>query len=379
MTDGSARITAGELVVVLSHYDVGVIDEVRRFRGGSRQSPKVLVATRGGDFLLKRRGLGPDGSVGRVARAHALHAALWAAAFPVAELIRSRAGETAVRLSGPGPASGVYELYRFVNGERYRRQEEQAREAGRLLAELHHIAARAGVDAGEGAGGFHARGEMREALAEAARRLDGRADEACAELAALYWRAAGEAERLGASDGPVGTLHGDWHPGNMLFAGEPGAKDGGRGRVAAVLDLDSVRSGPLVMDVANGALQFAVHRRIREADDSQYGMEAEAVAAQEAGAEPDWRITLGPELLSAFCAGYRGAAGGLGGAGLSAAAWQATPWLMVQALIVEAVVPIAQAGAFGKVDPVGLLQIVRRAAGSIADRAGRVAALAGAP
>ena len=107
MTDIRARITAGELVVVLSHYDLGLIESVSRFRGGSRQSPKVLVVSDRGRFLLKRRAAGAgsgaatDGQTERVAFSHDVALRLIEHGFPVPELIRTRhEGQTVLRLGG---------------------------------------------------------------------------------------------------------------------------------------------------------------------------------------------------------------------------------------------------------------------------------------
>src|SRR5215813_62810 len=57
----SQPIMAGEAAAVCSHYDLGVVHEVRRFRRGSGHSPKVLLKTSKGLFLLKRRGGGGAG------------------------------------------------------------------------------------------------------------------------------------------------------------------------------------------------------------------------------------------------------------------------------------------------------------------------------
>ena len=52
------RFQAREIAQVLSHYDLGVISEIREYRRGSRRAAKLKVSTERGDFLLKRRALG---------------------------------------------------------------------------------------------------------------------------------------------------------------------------------------------------------------------------------------------------------------------------------------------------------------------------------
>ena len=50
--------TVEELAVVLSHYDIGVIDSVTEFPRGSRKAPKLRIVSEQGKFLMKRRARG---------------------------------------------------------------------------------------------------------------------------------------------------------------------------------------------------------------------------------------------------------------------------------------------------------------------------------
>ena len=147
-----ARITAGELVVVCSHYDLGVIEEVRRFRGGSRLAPKVQISTNTGEYLLKRRAAGPSNEPTKVAFTHEVILHLASRGFAVPSIIGTRAvgGGGATRGAGNsmlqlGPSSpgggGVYEVFRFVRGLRYDRTPEAAHAAGDALARCHHLLA----------------------------------------------------------------------------------------------------------------------------------------------------------------------------------------------------------------------------------------------
>ena len=52
-----ATFDAAELAVVLSHYELGVIESITDFPRGSRRSPKVGIVSERGKFLLKRRSL----------------------------------------------------------------------------------------------------------------------------------------------------------------------------------------------------------------------------------------------------------------------------------------------------------------------------------
>ena len=77
---------AAELGVVLSYYDLGIVESITEFRRGSRRSPKVGIVSERGKFLLKRRAVSrshPD----RVLFAHRVQIHLAASGFPLARLI----------------------------------------------------------------------------------------------------------------------------------------------------------------------------------------------------------------------------------------------------------------------------------------------------
>lgn len=355
-----AKITAGELVVVLSHFDLGPIESVERFRGGSRHTPKVLLKSVAGEFLLKRRSVGssavrltgengatehPNSPLARIRRAHAVHHCLREKCVPVPDLIPTRAGQTFLNMpDGHGPAHGVYEVFRFLRGVPYARSTDHARAAGHLLALFHSATAALTLDPDAAMPGYHRRAEM-DATLEAIRiRLDDpRARPLLRSLLTTYQRAALEAETLGASRFPPGVVHADWHPGNLVFQ-EPALPS----PILGIVDLDSARVSPRLLDVANGAMQFAIHRAVRDGDPSA------------------WRITVSPPLMGAFCAGYRSAAQSLDSVPILAPSdWAALPWLMCEALIAEAAAPIAATGRFGRLDPLPLLALVDQTATSI--------------
>src|SRR5688500_12371060 len=52
---GRSRFDRDELAIVLSHYDLGVIEQVQEFPRGSRKAPKLLLKADRGTYLLKRR------------------------------------------------------------------------------------------------------------------------------------------------------------------------------------------------------------------------------------------------------------------------------------------------------------------------------------
>jgi homoserine kinase type II len=140
-----------------------------------------------------------------------------------------------------------------------------------------------------------------------------------------YHHAAESCEALGIDTWPKQIVHADWHPGNMLFRDN---------HVVAVIDYDSARLLPRVVDIANGALQFSI-----------------------IGGDEDvskWPDYVDESRFKRFLRGYDEVML------LSQAEIRAIPWLMIEALIAEAVFPIAATGNFGRMEGVTFLQMVQR-------------------
>lgn len=325
------RFAATEIAVVLSHYDVGVIELAREFPRGSRSSPKLLIQSRSGTYLLKRRAPGRD-DPRRVSFSHALMDHLRARHFPAAQVVprRDGAGEFVEH------NDRVYELYEFVRGERYDESLESTMRAGKALARFHTITADFHSDWWPAAITYHDAAAVRTGLqnvpsaASSHDSVAGRESELLSivqELLERYDDAGAQADALGVADMPRGVIHGDWHPGNLLF---------GRQRVTAVLDLDAARRAPRIIDVANGVLQFSVLRG--------------------PGDPERWPAFFDETRMRRFLIGYRAARD------LTDDEIRATPWLMLESLIAESVVPIALTGSFGPLPGFGVLQMVRRKA-----------------
>src|SRR5256885_13490301 len=83
------QFSAEELAIVLSHYDIGVIDSIVEFPKGSRKAPKLLIVSDQGKFLLKRRARGKDYPF-KVAFCHALQLNIAAKQFPLPHLIGTK-------------------------------------------------------------------------------------------------------------------------------------------------------------------------------------------------------------------------------------------------------------------------------------------------
>lgn len=346
--EAQAGFAPGEVHHVRVHYHIGLVLRARALNAGSPLAPKIiLLGSLSGPVVVKRLAPGRDGPE-FVHVIHSIHRRLAAHGYPIAPLLSTRAGASALRLDGR-----AYEVCGFVRGGKCDRSPAQTRLAGEALGRYHALLANAhdhlgamGRSIGEPLTGvYHDDPRIRRALARLPQALDAPgSDDLAARLGALYERSAARA-REALDGGAVQVVHGDWHPGNLIFD---------EGRLAAVLDHESAGLGPAMLDIANGALQFSL---------------------QASG--PDFRQWPTPpdhERLSAFLSGVHGGRAMIGVPGVGQRALDALPWLMAQALIAEAAVPIAATGAFHGRDPAPFLRMVARKAQWLADHPAKVLA-----
>ncbi len=312
MPRGGAHFASEELAEVLNHYDIGAIKHAQTLSAGNRRAPKKIIVSESGKFLLKRRPKGKDDAY-HVAFAHAVQLYLEEKGFPVAPLVTSSdRRDTALRLN-----DHAYELFHFVDGIRYDTSPQAITDAGRQLALFHRHLSDFACSWKPLRGSFHDSGGVRGHLKTiASERGAGRTDTSlwrtAEELMALYNSCSVRVNELGFDSWSEQIVHGDWHPGNMLFSSH---------KVAAVLDFDSARVAPTATDLANGMLQFSI------------------VAGRPNPAE--WPEYLDQRKLADFLAGY----------------WEITtpddnmvnalPDLMIEAMVAEPVLPIAATGFFG--------------------------------
>ncbi len=310
---------AEELAIVLSHYDIGIIQTVAKFPRGSRKAPKLLITSEQGKFLLKRRARGKD-DTGKVVFSHSLQEFLAAKQFPLPHLIRTK-GENRSMLQCQG---SCYELFEYIPGQVYPQTLEATLEAGRVLALFHKLLELFHSDYHPPSASYHNQSSIEHAFTA----IPATTSELPAILSGLhecYLEAAREVERAGISSWPKQYVHADWHPGNMLFR---------ENRVVAVIDYDSARLLPRILDIANGALQFSM---IAPDDQPQ-----------------NWPDYVDESRFKRFIRGYDDL--NL----ISDAEVQVMPHLMIEALIAESVLPIAISGSFGRIEGGPFLQMVQR-------------------
>lgn len=324
MPRGGANFSSEELVRVLSHYDIGIVHRVRPLSAGNRRAPKVVVLADKGTFLLKRRPRGRD-DLEKVAFAHAVQKHLTARKFPVTTLLATMDEQvTALNMD-----NHIYEFFRFVDGSRYDGSAEATREAGRQLAIFHKdLADFQGHDEPSPLC-FHDAALVRRHLkllssdkrTESARRMQAVAE----ELLLRYDKSSARVNQLGFGSWKRQVVHGDWHPGNLLFEGH---------KVAAVVDFDSIRYSPAVTDLANGMLQFSI-----------------------VGDRPDptqWSAHFDRSRLFGFFNGYQEVTR------LSERKRYGLIDMMVETMIAEAVLPVAATGFFGHHSGQAFLEMILR-------------------
>ncbi len=316
---------AEELAIVLSHFDIGTIDSIVEFPRGSRKAPKLLIVSEQGKFLLKRRARGKDDPF-KVAFCHALQLFLANKQFPLPHLIGTRKENNSMLQW----RNGVYELFEYIPGQGYPQTLEATFDSGRILALYHKLLEEFHSEWQPPSGSYHMAPSVEQGLrAIPASLAANQGGEAFLQLLNFlldsYRQAAQSVENLGMESWPKQIVHADWHPGNMLFRDN---------HVVAVIDYDSARLLPRIIDIANGALQFSI-----------------LGGDEDVGKWPDY---LDESRFKRFLRGYDEVML------LSQAEIRAIPWLMIEALIAEAVFPIAATGSFGRMEGLGFLQMVQR-------------------
>src|SRR5438045_6303474 len=244
------KFAADELAIVLSHFDIGVIEDIKEFPRGSRKAPKLLVATEQGKFLLKRCARGKDEAF-KVAFCHALQLHLAAKQFPLPHLIGTRKENNSM-LQWRG---AVYELFEYIPGQNYPQTLEATFDSGRVLGLYHKLLESFKSDWQPPLGSYH----MAPSVETGLRAIPEILTKAGTHTAAIdqmldfllrsYNHAAETIEHLGMESWPKQIVHADWHPGNMLYRDN---------HVVAVIDYDSARLLPRVVDIANGVSQFSI-------------------------------------------------------------------------------------------------------------------------
>ncbi len=332
MTREYDKFAADELAIVLSHFEMGIIEAIRELPRGSRKAPKLMIRTDTGLYLLKRRAKGKDDPF-KVAFCHALQLYLAGKQYPLPHLIGTKKENNSM-LQFRGT---IYELFEYIKGSSYDNSLEATQDAGRVQALFHKLLWDYQPEYEPPQGSYHGSRSVAnatDAIPKTLARLNlytpGQTDEIQGVLAFLhgaYNTAAMRVNEIGLTDWPMQIVHGDWHPGNMLFRGS---------RVVAVIDYDSARIQQRIIDIANGALQFSI---LGGGDDPQ-----------------QWPDYIDESRFRRYLRGYDAVPNVL----LSKAELRCIPSLMIEALIAESVIPVAATGSFARLEGMGFLKMVER-------------------
>jgi len=343
--DGRQTFAADELAIVLSHFELGVIERIREFPRGSRRAPKLLIKAERGPFLLKRRAQGKD-DPDKVAFCHGIQLHLAARQFPLPHLIGTRnANNSMLRLG-----EFTYELFEYIQGTPYDQSLEATQDAGKALALMHKLLLDYKSDHEPSTSSYHNAKSVYNACraipTTLAKKNPTQTNEQAIEndkliktLQTYYDDAVHRVESAGMLDWPKQIVHSDWHPGNMLFRGQ---------RVVAVIDYDTARIHQRVIDVANGALQFSILG---------------------GGEDPlTWPDGIDLARFKRFLLGYDSVPETV----MTRAELRIVPWLMIQALIAESVIPIARTGMFSRMSGGVFLEMVRRKCAWLVEQSGKL-------
>jgi len=324
------RLAAEELAIVLSHYDIGIIESIKEYSRGSRKAPKLLLRAERGEFLLKRRARGKDDPF-KVAFSHALQLYLATKQFPLPHLVGTRNDNNSM-LQWNGL---VYELFEYIHGTGYDSSLEATYESGKILALYHKLLRDYTAEYDPPSGSYHnskAIGGSLEQIPVTLSRGDvlkkistDQVGSTVSYLRDVYIEAAAKVDASGLPDWPLQIVHCDWHPGNMLFRNH---------RVVAVIDYDAARLQQRIIDLANGVLQFSI---LGGSDDPT-----------------TWPDYVDESRYKRFIRGYDTVDV------VSMAELQIIPWLMIEALVAESALPIAATGSFGRIEGYGFLQMIER-------------------
>lgn len=231
------ELDESEIRAVLACYELGSIHRVSDLRAGSELSPKTIIECDRGKLLLKRRARGLDAPM-LVAFAHEVVNGCLNAGLCVPPLVGTKEQNNSMAQV----RDHVYELFVFIEGNPYARTTAQAFQSGALLSETHRVmdSVRTTFDA-----------SIEPMVINPARAASWspteRFDQQSVEHAARILQYGEDLVRANASEKAL--VHGDWHPGNMIYQGD---------EIVAVCDFDSTRLGSRLRELAQGLLYFSL-------------------------------------------------------------------------------------------------------------------------
>ncbi len=316
-----------ELAIGLSHYDLGIIKSIREFPRGSSRAPKCIVECERGRYLFKRRQHGVE-NLDKVAFTHHIQLSLAAQNFPLPHLQPTRDDGNSMLIFN----DHIYELQEFIAGTGYDQSLKATEQSGHALGLYHKLLEHFRSEYEPPTASYHNAKAIHHSILHCASAMKSKCDQASNTidntvtiLDEYYRKCVEKLNKIGLHHWPSQIVHGDWHPGNMLFRDQ---------LVAAVIDYDTARLHQRVIDFANGALQFSI---IGGGDNPL-----------------EWPANLDMPRFKAFLHGYDSVNV------ITQDELKSIPLLMCEAIISEAVLPIASTGGFGRFNGCEFLQMIRK-------------------
>ncbi len=224
-----------EVMRVLDLYPIGTIKSVREMIAGSSDAPKAVIEADRGKMLLKRRARGLE-HAGLVGFAHEVILGCLEQGVCVPPLI----GTTDDNNSMCQIADKTYELFVFIEGTAFDQSVGHASQSGALLGELHHAMDSINTR-------FEAATES--VVVNPQRALQFQLPEQTLKAVTRILEYGLDAHRANARESAI--VHGDWHPGNMIFDGP---------EIVAICDFDNCRLGSRDRELAQALIYLSMKR-----------------------------------------------------------------------------------------------------------------------
>lgn len=266
------QLSQREIEGVLHQYQTGAVRNIRELPEGSLYSPKVILDTERGTLLLKRRARGLD-MPALVAFGHEVMLGCQSQGLCVPPLIGTKEDNSSFAQF----SDHVYELFVYIDGTPFAyANPNHAYAMGSLLVETHTTMDRVRTT-------FPAAAEPEAIDLSRLNALRSIEHLLPPKLSEDVPRILGYAHELAQANASAPALvHGDWHPGNMIFRADS---------LVAVCDFDNTRNGSRLRELA----QSMVHVSMVAPTQGQRGADVPA--------EPD------AVRLMSFWNGYRDAGG----------------------------------------------------------------------
>lgn len=239
MAASRQQLSQREIDAVIRHYRVGKVSDIRELPEGSVYSPKVILETERGTLLLKRRARGLD-MPALVAFGHQVQLGCLAHGLCVPPLLATEHdGNSMVQHQ-----DHIYELFVYIRGQRFDpSRPEHARQLGEMLQRT-HCAMDQTLTTFEPA--------VETETIDLARLAPLRANEqhlpegiarGCERVMHLAH------DIVQANAKAPAIVHGDWHPGNMIFHEDT---------LIAICDFDNTRLGSRERELAQALVHASL-------------------------------------------------------------------------------------------------------------------------